>query len=65
MRRYVTQPEMAGWVSRDWMYPATDTTARTVHEQTDAPRATGLLDAADNQLFAVEDKPAIGFVRRP
>ena len=61
MTRYIAKPATADgdW----WDAKATDYLAKTVHVAEDSPRPTGLLDARGNKLFAVDDKPPVGFVR--
>ncbi|MGP1665843.1 MAG: hypothetical protein ACTS5I_08050, partial [Rhodanobacter sp.] len=42
---------------------ATDSLARTVHEQEGGPKETGLLDANGRRLYAMVEMNPIGFVQ--
>lgn len=59
MTRYVTLPATA----ECWETRASDSLARTVHEQEpDGPRKTGLVDARGTPIFVIADRKPIGFV---
>lgn len=56
MKRYVT--------CADWFeVRATDSLARTVHEQESGPKETGLLDANGRKLYAMIETGPIGFIQ--
>ena len=63
VRHYVTISRRSR-SSDDWYEAdAADSLARTVHEQESTPQPTGIRDANGNELFAIDEREPVGFVR--
>lgn len=59
--RYVTKPaaDAEFWDEAN----ALDCLAREVYEADPAPRPTGVLDRSGNELYAINEREPVGFVR--
>ena len=62
MKRYIIKPRAAD-IDIDSDPDAENYLSRTVYEPDSAPQPTGLFDANGNELYAIDEREAIGFVR--